>query len=104
MIGLAASHDHPVLAVVGDAAALPFRDESFDLDVAYMCLHDLDEMPRSVAEVARVLAPGGRLGAYFAALEAAGLLTEIVREVASPEEGARLDLPVPPASRGCFSR
>jgi SAM-dependent methyltransferase len=29
--------------------------------VAYMCLHDMDRMPAAVAEVARVLEPGGRL-------------------------------------------
>jgi SAM-dependent methyltransferase len=33
----------------------------FDLVVAYMCLHDMDAMPAAVAEVARVLEPGGRL-------------------------------------------
>jgi hypothetical protein len=28
--------------VVGDAAALPSRDEAFGLVVAYMCPHDID--------------------------------------------------------------
>ena len=44
-----------------DAAALPFGNATFDLVVAYMCLHDMDRMPPAVAEAARVLAPGGRL-------------------------------------------
>jgi SAM-dependent methyltransferase len=48
-------------ALVGDAAALPFADASFDLVVAYMCLHDIDAMPQAVAEAARVLAEDGRL-------------------------------------------
>src|SRR6202050_3412050 len=38
MVRLAASHAHPAPAVVGDSAALPFADETFDLVVAYMCL------------------------------------------------------------------
>ena len=32
----------------------------FDLVVAYMCLHDMDQMPQAVAEAARVLERGGR--------------------------------------------
>jgi SAM-dependent methyltransferase len=48
-------------AVLGDAGWLPFADEAFDLVVAYMCLHDIDEMPRAVKEIARVLEPSGRL-------------------------------------------
>jgi SAM-dependent methyltransferase len=47
--------------VVADAAALPFRDQAFDLVVAFMSLQDIDDMPRAVAEVARVLVAGGRL-------------------------------------------
>jgi SAM-dependent methyltransferase len=47
--------------VHGDAARLPFRDEAFDLVLAYMCLHDIDAMPGTVAEIGRVLEPGGRL-------------------------------------------
>jgi SAM-dependent methyltransferase len=62
MAGAAATHDEcPEPAVIADAARLPFGDEAFDLVVAYMCLHDIDAMPRAVAEVARVLEPGGRL-------------------------------------------
>jgi SAM-dependent methyltransferase len=44
-----------------DAARLPFGDETFDLIVAYNSLMDVDDMPRTVAEAARVLAPDGRL-------------------------------------------
>jgi SAM-dependent methyltransferase len=61
MVRLAASHDSPAPAVVGDATALPFADETFDLVVAYMCLHDIDRMPAAVAEASRVLERGGRL-------------------------------------------
>ena len=48
---------------VADAAALPFRDESFDLVVAYNSLMDFDDLPGAVREAARVLEPGGRLAA-----------------------------------------
>jgi SAM-dependent methyltransferase len=61
MIRLAAGHQDAPPAVLADAAALPFRDEAFDLVVAYMCLHDMDQLPRAVAEAARVLERGGRL-------------------------------------------
>jgi ubiquinone/menaquinone biosynthesis C-methylase UbiE len=45
--------------VVGDAAALPFGDASFDLVVSYNSLIDVDDMPAAVAEAGRVLRPGG---------------------------------------------
>lgn len=60
LVRLAASHEMPGLCMVADAAELPFADGAFDLVVAYMTLHDIDMMPRAVAEVARVLEPGGR--------------------------------------------
>lgn len=46
---------------LADAAALPLQDRSADLAVAFMSLHDIDAMPAAVHEIARVLAPGGRL-------------------------------------------
>jgi SAM-dependent methyltransferase len=47
--------------IVADAADLPFRDGSFDLAVAYNSLMDVDDMPRSVEEAARVLRRRGYL-------------------------------------------
>jgi SAM-dependent methyltransferase len=140
MVRLAAGHPDHEPAVVADAAALPFGDAAFDLVVAYMCLHDMDQMPQAVAEAARVLERGGRLcasiphpvnsagvfqgrdgdapfliegsyldaapadwvaerggiqltfhsehrpiEAYSRALEAAGLLTEAIRETRAPD-------------------
>jgi SAM-dependent methyltransferase len=46
--------------VLADAAALPFRDGSFDLVVAYNSLMDIEDMPGAVREAARVLEPDGR--------------------------------------------
>ena len=61
MVRYAVSHDTAAPAVLADAAALPFGDETFDLVVAYMSLHDMDRMPEAVAEAGRVLEHGGRL-------------------------------------------
>jgi SAM-dependent methyltransferase len=61
MVRFAVGHPDAEPAVVADAAVLPFRAAAFDLVVAYMCLHDMDPMPRAVAETARVLERGGRL-------------------------------------------
>ena len=61
MVRFAAGHQEAQPVVRGDAAVLPFRDEAFDLVVAYMCLHDIDAMPEAVTEAARVLRSGGRL-------------------------------------------
>jgi ubiquinone/menaquinone biosynthesis C-methylase UbiE len=47
--------------LVADAANLPIDDDSFDLVVAYNVLMDLDDLQRSLTEVARVLRPSGRL-------------------------------------------
>jgi SAM-dependent methyltransferase len=47
--------------VVADAARLPLAAGCADLIVAYMALHDFDDLHAAVAEAARVLAPRGRL-------------------------------------------
>jgi ubiquinone/menaquinone biosynthesis C-methylase UbiE len=47
--------------LVADGAAIPLEDGAADLVVAFMSLHDMDEMPTAVAEASRVLAPGGLL-------------------------------------------
>lgn len=39
-------------AIVSDAARMPFPDESADLVIAFMCLHDFDDMSAAVAEAA----------------------------------------------------
>ncbi len=61
MIRLAATHEDAAMAVQGDGTLLPFASGAFDLVLAYMCLQDFDEMPPAVAEIGRVLAPGGRV-------------------------------------------
>ena len=56
----AATHPegHPV--ALADAVRMPLADDVADLAIAFMSLHDFDDLPAAVAEVARVLVPGGR--------------------------------------------
>jgi ubiquinone/menaquinone biosynthesis C-methylase UbiE len=46
--------------VVGDAAALPFSDRSFDLVVSTLSMHHWAKPTAGLAEIRRVLRPGGR--------------------------------------------
>ena len=48
-------------ASVGDVQDLPFDDESFDAVVAAWMLYHVADLDRGLAELARVLRPGGRL-------------------------------------------
>jgi SAM-dependent methyltransferase len=49
------------MVVNADMARLPLASGAADLAIAFMCLHDVDEMPAAVSEAARVLVPGGHL-------------------------------------------
>jgi SAM-dependent methyltransferase len=48
-------------ANVGDVQSLPFEDASFDCAVAAWMLYHVPDLDRGLAELARVLRPGGRL-------------------------------------------
>ena len=62
---------------VADAAELPVADASVRLVTAFMSLQDVDDMPRAVSEIARVLEPGGRLAAAIVhPINSAGKFTE----------------------------
>jgi SAM-dependent methyltransferase len=74
--------------VEADAAALPFDDDAFDLAIAFMALHDMDDPASAVREVARVLEPGGR----FAVATLHPLRT--VDEVGGYLESRRYDVPI----------
>jgi SAM-dependent methyltransferase len=83
MVRFAVSHEAAAPAVLADATRLPFPDETFDLVVAYMCLHDIDDMPQAVTEAARVLRRSGRLCAAIPhPLNTAGSFQ--AREAAAP--------------------
>ncbi len=50
-----------VAYVLGDACALPFRDASFAAICCFAALYLIEHPLRAVDEIARVLAPGGRV-------------------------------------------
>jgi SAM-dependent methyltransferase len=63
MLGVAV-RDNPMgnaAYVRGDACDLPFRDESFDAVCCFAALYLIEEPMRALAEIVRVLAPGGRV-------------------------------------------
>jgi SAM-dependent methyltransferase len=49
---------------VGDAHALPYAPLSFDAVFMAMVIHHVDDRPRALASVLRVLRPGGRLAIW----------------------------------------
>jgi SAM-dependent methyltransferase len=49
---------------VGDAADLPYPDDSFDLVVSTLSMHHWKDVEPVLGELARVLRPGGRLWIY----------------------------------------
>jgi len=50
---------------VGDAQALPFPDESFDVAIMALVISFVPDVGKAVSEMARVVAPGGRVAAYM---------------------------------------
>ncbi len=65
--------------VLGDALALPFADHSFDLAWSQAVSQNIADKPRLVAELTRVVRPGGRVALF--------------ETVAAP--GGPLEFPVP---------
>ena len=58
-------HGFPNASVkTADATAMPFPDDSFDSVVSCLMLHHIIDWERAVAEVARVLRPGGTFVGY----------------------------------------
>jgi len=75
--------DDPALRfAIADAQDLPFEDASFDLVVANLVLHHIHPLDRLVAEVARVLRPGGE----FVAHEPNPWLGALVHDASSANE------------------
>jgi len=68
------------------AEELPFPDGSFDLVFSTMTFHHWSDQGRGIAEVARVLTPGGRwLLAEFVASGFVGLIRRVLRLHQFPE-------------------
>jgi ubiquinone/menaquinone biosynthesis C-methylase UbiE len=68
-----------VSARVADVTALPFGNGSFDLIVSSLSLHHWDDPRGAVAELARVLRPGGRVCIYDFAFAPFEQLAETAR-------------------------
>ena len=91
-VAAAAAAATEIPAVVADAGALPVRDGSCDLVVAYMVLQDFDDMERAVAESARALSPGGTFAvAIVHPLNSAGAFTGLEPDAPFVIEGSYLD-------------
>jgi ubiquinone/menaquinone biosynthesis C-methylase UbiE len=56
-----AEHDLDITTTRGDAEALPFDDETFDLVIGHAFIHHLPVPGTAIAEMFRVLKPGGTL-------------------------------------------
>jgi SAM-dependent methyltransferase len=61
LVAAARDYTPSVSAEVADAVALPLPDACADLVIAFMSLHDVDDLEGAVRETSRVLEPGGRL-------------------------------------------
>ena len=57
----AAETDLPVTMLQASAEQLPFEDESFDTVVSTLVLCSVEDVDRALAEIHRVLRPGGQL-------------------------------------------
>jgi SAM-dependent methyltransferase len=68
-------------ARVGDVQQLPFEDASFDAALAAWMLYHVPDVGRAIAELARVLRPGGRL---VAVTNASTHLAELRQLVGAP--------------------
>ncbi|MEW6583654.1 MAG: bifunctional demethylmenaquinone methyltransferase/2-methoxy-6-polyprenyl-1,4-benzoquinol methylase UbiE [Actinomycetota bacterium] len=51
----------PMQFIAGDALALPFPDDAFDAATVAFGVRNLDDLDRGLAEMARVVRPGGRV-------------------------------------------
>ena len=66
----------------GDALALPFPDNRFDAAIMALVIFFVPEPARGVAEMARVVRPGGAVAAYAWDMEGGGFpMTPILEEV-----------------------
>src|SRR4051812_22521173 len=61
MLAIARRRGNPVDYRAGDALALPFRDEQFDVAVSTQVYEYVEDIEGALAEARRVLRPGGRL-------------------------------------------
>ena len=76
-------HSKGIDARVGDVQSLPFGDGEFDVVVAAWMLYHVPDLDRGLAELARVLKPGGRLVAVTNSIEHLQELWDLARRASS---------------------
>jgi SAM-dependent methyltransferase len=76
-----------VEAVIGDVVDMPFADASFDCAVAAWMLYHASDLNQALAELRRVLAPGGRLVAATSSERNLAEVWELVGEIGAPGGG-----------------
>ncbi|RYJ03829.1 MAG: methyltransferase domain-containing protein [Acetobacteraceae bacterium] len=74
------------LALAGDEEVLPFAPESFDLIVANLSLHWVNDLPGALVQIRRVLRPDGL---FLASLPGLGTLQELREALAGAESALR---------------
>jgi len=77
-----AAHSTP-LAVAADEEFLPFAAESFDLIVANLSLHGINDLPGALIQIRRSLVPDGL---FLASLPALGTLAELRAALTAAED------------------
>jgi SAM-dependent methyltransferase len=84
-----------VVFVEGDATALPFADEQFDVVVCRFAFHHIDEPARAAAEMARVARPGGTVAVIDMVSEpgAAGARHNVLERLRDPSHTRALEEP-----------
>lgn len=73
----------PVRVVAGHAGALPAEDGEFDAAVASLVLCSVTDVPVALAEIRRVLRPGGELR-FFGHVRSANRLVGLLQDVLTP--------------------
>ena len=73
-------------AVAGDAEALPFGPDSFDLIVASLSLHQVNDLPGALVQLRRALRPDGL---FLASLPGLGTLQNLREALVGAEAGLR---------------
>lgn len=100
---LAYARTRPLLADaafhLGDAMALPFPDAVFDMAIMPLVIFFVPDPARGVAEMVRVVAPGGTVAAYGWDLKGGGFPYEVVRNEMH-EMGISLAEPPSPHAAG----
>lgn len=96
---LAFARTRPASRVVqfrrGDAVALPFPDDAFDVAVMPLVIFFVPDPAKGVAEMARVVCPGGIVTAYAWDMEGGGFPYEALHE---EMRGMSVAVPAPPST------